>query len=75
MTQPKRRGEAVRKALLAIIEFRAIAGLPMPSHRAMAMAVGISPGQVTRHLAVLMDEGAFSTRCAGMHIQIEELAA
>jgi hypothetical protein len=76
ITQPKIRGEAVRRALLAIVEARATAGLPwLPPHRTMAAALGISPGQVTRHLAVLMDAGAFSTRCHGMHTQIEELGA
>jgi hypothetical protein len=33
----------------------------------MAAALGISPCQVTRHLGVLMDAGAFTTVCAGMH--------
>ena len=69
------RGRAIRQALLAIVQARAAADLPLPSHRTMAMALGISPSQVTRHLAVLMDNGAFSTRCAGMHTRIEEIAA
>ena len=73
--QPKARGIAARRALLAIIEARAAAGLPMPSHRCMAMALGISAGQVTRHISVLLDEGAFRPVCAGMHTRIEELAA
>ena len=67
------RGVAVRRALLAIVEARHTAGLPMPSHRSMAMALGISPGQVTRHLGVLLDAGAFTTACAGMHTRIEEV--
>lgn len=67
------RGEAIRAALLAIVAARHTAGLPMPSHRSMAMAIGISPGQVTRHLGVLMDNGAFSTSCAGMHTRIGEI--
>jgi DNA-binding transcriptional regulator YhcF (GntR family) len=73
LTQPKIRGEAVRRALLAIVEARAVADLPLPSHRAMASALGISPGQVTRHLGVLMDAGAFSARNAGMHIRVTEV--
>lgn len=73
MTQPKARGEAVRRALLAIVQARAVADLPLPSHRTMAAALGISPGQVTRHLAVLMDGGAFTPVNAGMHIRVEEL--
>jgi DNA-binding transcriptional MocR family regulator len=75
ITQPKSRGEAVRRALLAIVEARAVAGLPMPPHRTMAAALGISHGQVTRHLGVLMDQGAFRTRQAGMRQRIEEIAA
>ena len=67
------RGEAIRRALLAIVEVRAVADLPLPPHRAMAAALGISPGQVTRHLGVLMDAGAFSTRIAGMHTRITEV--
>ena len=67
------RGEAVRRALLAIVEARTTAGLPLPTHRTMAAALGISPGQVTRHLAVLMDGGAFTPVNAGMHIRVEEL--
>lgn len=72
MFHPKPRGEAVRHALLAIIESRAIGGLPMPSHKVMAAALGISAGQVSRHLGVLMDAGVFSTRCAGMHTRVQE---
>ena len=71
----RRRGIAARKALLAIIEARYEADLPMPSHRTMAMALGISPGQVTRHISVLLDEGAFRPVCAGMHTRIEEVRA
>jgi hypothetical protein len=70
---PRRRGVAVRRALLAIVHARAVAGLPLPPYATLAAAVGISPGQVSRHMAVLMDEGAFLTRCAGMHTQIEEV--
>jgi hypothetical protein len=69
------RGEAVRRALLAIVEARAVADLPLPSHKAMAAAIGISAGQVTRHLGVLQDAGAFTTRQAGMRVRIEEIAA
>src|SRR5215469_16954688 len=61
-----RRGEAVRSALLAIVHARHAAGLPLPSYEAMARAVGISAGQVSRHMAVLMDEGAFVPQRAGM---------
>lgn len=64
------RGEAMRRALLAIVEARAVAGLPLPPHRTIAATLGISPGQVTRHLGVLMDAGAFTTVCAGMHTRI-----
>jgi hypothetical protein len=67
------RGEAVRRALLAIVQARAVADLPLPTHRAMAAALGISPGQVTRHLAVLMDGGAFTPVNHGTHIRVEEL--
>ena len=73
MTQPKARGEAVRRALLAIVQARVTAGLPMPTHRTMAAALGISAPQVTRHLAVLMDAGAFSAVNHGMRVRIEEL--
>lgn len=66
------RGQAMRRALLAIVEARAVAGLPLPPHRTMAAALGISAGQVTRHLAVLQDDGAYSTRCAGMHTRVQE---
>ena len=67
------RGEAVRAALVAIVRARAVADLPLPTHRTMAAVLGISPGQVTRHLAVLMDAGAFSARNAGMRIRVEEV--
>jgi hypothetical protein len=69
------RGEAVRRALLAIVEARHLAGLPMPKHETLGAVLGISAPTVTRHLGLLQDEGAFTTRCAGRHIQIEELAA
>ena len=74
-TQPheKHRGIAARRALLAIVRARAEADLPMPPYQTMARAIGISAGQVSRHMAVLMDEGAFTTRCAGMHTRIEEV--
>jgi DNA-binding transcriptional regulator YhcF (GntR family) len=76
MTHPNiLRGIVVRRALLAIVEARHAAGLPMPPHRTMAAALGVSPGQVTRHLGVLQDAGAFTTACAGMHTQIREIAA
>lgn len=74
ITQPKTRGIAVRRALLAILEARHAAGLPMPRHAAMAAALGISAGQVTRHISVLLDEGAFTARNAGARIRIEEIA-
>lgn len=73
MTQPKSRGLAVRRALLAIVEARAVADLPLPTHRSMAAALGISHGQVTRHLGVLQDAGAFRTRQAGMRVRVEEI--
>jgi predicted ArsR family transcriptional regulator len=38
----------------------------------MAAALGISAGQVTRHLAVLQDDGAYSTRISGMHTRVQE---
>ena len=66
------RGQAMRRALLAIVEARAAADLPIPPHKVLAAALGISPGQVTRHLAVLQDDGAYSTRIAGMHTRIQE---
>lgn len=71
--QPKARGEAVRGALLAIVRSRAAADLPLPTHRAMAAALGISPGQVTRHLGVLLDAGAFTPVNHGTRIRIGEL--
>jgi len=71
--QPKQRGIAVRNALLAIVQSRAVAGLPLPKHAVLGAALGISAGQVTRHLGLLMDDGAFSTRCAGMHTRVEEV--
>ena len=67
------RGEAVRRALLAIVRARAVADLPLPSHRAMAAVLGISHPQVTRHMAVLQDAGAFRVVNAGMRVRIEEL--
>ena len=73
INQPKRRGIAARAALLAIVRARAEADLPLPPYQTMARAIGISAGQVSRHMAVLMDEGAFTTRCAGMHTRIEEV--
>jgi predicted ArsR family transcriptional regulator len=76
MTHPHTtRGKAVRRALLAIVEARAVADLPLPPHATMAAALGISAGQVTRHLGVLMDAGAFSTRTAGMHTRVWEIGA
>ena len=68
---PRRRGIAVRTALLAIVRARAAAGRALPSHKAMARMVGISAGQVTRHMAVLMDAGAFVPQYAGMKTKIE----
>ena len=68
-----RRGQAVRRALLAIVHARHAAGLPLPPYQKLAAAVGISASQVSRHMAVLMDAGAFTPRCAGMHTQIEEV--
>lgn len=71
ITQPKARGEAVRAALLAIVRARYAAGLPLPSNAAMGAALGLSASQVSRHMNVLMDQGAFSVRCHGMHTRIE----
>jgi predicted ArsR family transcriptional regulator len=67
------RGEAVRRALLAIIQARAVADLPLPSHRAMAAVLGISHPQVTRHLGVLQDAGVFSARNAGTRIRVGQV--
>jgi predicted ArsR family transcriptional regulator len=67
------RGEAVRAALVAIVRARAVADLPLPTHRAMAAALGISAPQVTRHMAVLQDAGAFRAVNAGMRVRVEEL--
>jgi len=64
------RGIAVRRALMAIVQERAAAGRPLPTHRAMARMVGISAGQVTRHMAVLMNDGAFVPQYAGTKIKV-----
>ena len=66
-----RRGQAVRRALLAIVHARHAAGLPLPAYQKLAAALGISAGQVSRHMAVLMDAGAFVPQRAGMKTKIE----
>ena len=65
------RGRAIRRALLAIVHARYAAGLPLPSNAAMGAALGLSASQVSRHMNVLMDQGAFTVRCHGMHTRIE----
>lgn len=74
-TQPKRRGIAARRALLAIAHECARRSAPLPTYATLGAALGISNGQISRHIGQLLDEGSFTTRQNGRRIFIERTVA
>jgi hypothetical protein len=52
------RGEAVRRAILAVARQAHAKGLPMPPRRRLVEVLGVCRAQVWRHWARLIDEGA-----------------
>lgn len=73
--RPRARGIAARRALLAVVGVCQRRGIPFPHHACIASVLGISAGQVTRHMAVLLDEGVITTRGQGRRIIVERTAA
>jgi hypothetical protein len=74
ITQPKRRGIAARRALLAIARECARRQAPLPTYDMLGAALGISHGQISRHMAVLMDGGTFTTRRSNGRYFVEGVA-
>jgi DNA-binding transcriptional ArsR family regulator len=59
------RGRDVRARLLAIIRARAVDRSHIPKNTHLGELLGISAGQVSRHMARLMDEGMLELRSIG----------
>lgn len=75
ITQPKRRGIAARCALLAVARECERRRAPLPSYDTLAGLIGISHGQISRHMAMILDEGTFTTRRNGRRVFIERAGA
>jgi predicted ArsR family transcriptional regulator len=71
------RGRDVRARLLAIISARAVERSHIPKNTHLSELLGISAGQVSRHMARLMDEGTLELHSVGRrrYAMIERRAA
>jgi hypothetical protein len=69
------RGIRVRAALLAAARACAARDAPLPAYRVLAALIGISSGQVSRHMGRLMDAGAFTIRRRHRRIYVAAFAA
>jgi DNA-binding transcriptional regulator YhcF (GntR family) len=71
------RGRAVRAQLAGLVRECADAGRPLPRCREIAVMLGLSASQISRHLNRMMDEGVFTPTCRHTRIYpvIERIAA
>ena len=71
---PRRRGVSARRVLLSVARECERRRLPLPAYATLAAALGISPGQISRHMGVLMDAGSFTMRRNGRRYFVESAA-
>lgn len=67
------RGIRTRRALLAVARAAHAKGQLLPSYSTLGRAVGLSPAQITRHMAHLYDEGALQVSLVGRRFRIESI--
>ena len=72
--RPRRRGIAARMALAAIAAECERRRAPFPPYDVLTPLLGISPSQISRHWAMILDAGTFTTRQHGRRIYIERPA-
>lgn len=72
---PRRRGLAARRALLAIASECERRRVPFPPYEALTQLLGISPSQISRHWAMILDAGPYTTRQQGRRIYVERAVA
>jgi DNA-binding transcriptional ArsR family regulator len=68
-----RRGVTIRRALMAVVRICFEDQVALPSYAALAAAVGISAGQISRHMARLMDDNLFVPMRDGRRIYVEQI--
>lgn len=54
------RGEAVRRALLAVARAAHAKDLPLPTYRRLAASLGLCSVQIHKHIQTLIGEGAIT---------------
>jgi len=67
------RGEAVRRALLAVARVAHAQSVPLPTAETISSRIGICEEQCRRHFRRLIDDGVVVTRRVGTRRHIEEI--